>query len=242
MKNWTLYSLTIIFITLLVVILYQNYRFKKDLIAEQAKVQISIQALNDTLRIIKEDNQTVYEDMAVITDINNIMSSPDFSLLSKERQDYYKNLSKLNNVLADMQAQISFISKKVNEGNYGQGVKIVGDSIKVKKGTVLSDTSIAQSYKLYQSLTLSNNPIWSHKLEMNLKLRTSWEEREGKVYARFYSEDPDFKVDYIDSYFPQKTVKKKNWVIGVGPGLGFSNDGTFKPSLNVSLNYKLLEF
>lgn len=121
-----------------------------------------------------------------------------------------------------------------------------GDTLRLTQ-TVSKDSFITSApyeyrdnWNLFQAYQVGNEIELLYGVQDSL--RFVWSETVGGIEVQAINSNPSITFTGLNSFtIPPKAVKRKRFVLSVGPGFGATKDG-LRASLTAQLGYKLFEF
>lgn len=208
------------------------------------KYDRTIAALNDSLEVYYEGELIKFRDKVPEIALDLLMKSEAFKQLSEREQEYYRELEKINGLLAAAQVEITSLREFTRQIQLPDCTRVTEKEIIFPKGTILSDSIVTPSYRFITSVSLNDKLNWKHKFDFNLQLNQRWIRKEnGEIVLDLWSSDNNFKFERSYSYFAPVTQPKRNRFnlgFNVGPGIYYTSRGIdVGLGVQFGLNYSL---
>lgn len=208
------------------------------------KYDRTTRALQDSLQIFYEGEVLKFRDKVPEIALDLLMKSEAYKQLEDREQEYYRELQKVQGLLAAAQVEITSLREFTRTIALPDCTNVTETKITFPRATALSDSVITPTYKFYSTVLLDNPLKWTHKFDFNLQLNQRWVRKEsGEIVLDLWSSDNSFKFERSYSYFaPVEEIKPKKFNLGfnVGPGVYYTPRG-FDVGLGVQfgLNYNI---
>lgn len=156
-------------------------------------------ALNDSIHIIKTDNGIAFQKLVVQSTPEDIINSVYFNNLSKDQQNFYKELVKVKGLLSATQAQLHKQDSILGIMTYSDGVEYNDSQLCFELG---HKESISDTTKMLK---------WSMDLEFKDSLKYNFKYTYDPTININYTKDKDKNIKvYVSLNDPNVVVTKLN--------------------------------
>ena len=228
----------LIMIIVIIILLFINFiSFNKinQLSGQFNRYENTIAALNDSIKVSVDGAITTYSKKAPEIYLNELINSEYFKSLSREQQEYYKELNKIKGLIAATNAQLRKQGEILGEILEGQNPGIISnDSISFVLGTELKfkETDTTKKLQWDAKVLLDRNLKFKMNYTYDVNIQTSFERQKDKsIVVTYKIDDPELQVTEMMNYiippeqrrtkFGQWIDKNKNWIRPVGGVLIF---------------------
>lgn len=180
--------------------------FVSEYVKSQERIEQKIDALNDSVRLVKRDESRVIYQIKTLEanqhDLRQLMKRDD---ISEQQKKYLRELRQTKNLVSSLSARMYRIDSSISVTNIGdiEGVTQSQDSLSFKKGTELTwNNSDATRSMTWDAKLKFDDPLifnMDYKYKLNLDIKQT-RQKDGSVLLNFESDDPNLNVDAINSY------------------------------------------
>lgn len=189
----------------------------------------TIKALNDSITVTVKDGYTQYSKLTPEIDLKDLLNSEFFNTLSKEQQEFYRELKQIKGLISATQIELKKQGQSIDNivANQNPGI-IDSNTISFELGTVLNfkerDTTKKLQWKSDVTLNDEISIVMFYEYDVNI-LTTYERQRDGTIVVNYKIDDPELIVQSMNNFIipvqERKGMKKfwdknKGWIRPVG--------------------------
>lgn len=188
---------------------------EKKLVRSVKQYERNIAALNDSVKvIIKDKNSVTFGEAAVVGDIKDITKSAAFKQLTEEKQRFYLDLVHTKGLLAAAEIQLSKKDSIKETKDVTNISTSKGDSITFKKGSIVNycEDDTAKRLKWFADITVQNPFVFNFNYQYDLKINTEFKTNKDKsVVVNYKVNDPELKAISANSFTIPFEDQRTKW-------------------------------
>lgn len=203
----------IILIVLLFTTGIQQCRVSKQNKQIQTLTQISnsISALTSEVKQVKKtDSLVIYQKEVAVANPNTILKSDLYKTLDIQTQQYVKELSKVKNLLAATEIQLSKQDSILQVLAYSDNVQVSDSNIVFEPSTVLAFSGTQNNLQYESSVVISDSAHFSlkYKYLLNIDTQFTTTKKPKTTVVTYKIDDPDVVLQTVNSFVvPQHKPK-----------------------------------
>lgn len=194
----------IVIIILLFLFLGISYQKISNMNTKMQNYEKTIAALNDTIKVTVNNGFTEYSKQSPEIDIKELTKSEYFKTLSEEQQKFYKEIKKMNGVIASTKADLE-MNKILLDSLLAKnsGANVTNDSIAFKRGTelVFEEKDTTKNLQWTAMVNLDSVTKFEMIYDYDATIQTSYvRKKDESIVVSYKINDPDLRVNNMQNF------------------------------------------